>query len=226
MSFWLFRSSDSDLMFWWKTWLLQNTYSGFPSTSNCCWLPTLHKYLKPIWTMLLRFLRSYVVCDWQNCLRKNAFSDLSSLTDLPTGTHYAIEMESADKCSGLANTHLYLCTGLMQRRAHEALSVSVWSCSCCTRGVDLTPVFWNNSEAWGVPLLVEELVNKIPARHLMGEKDVVIKIHRKGLKYYSKSEIQRNMYLSIYFCVQSSQLTSKMGLNVVALILAPVWSSA
>lgn len=63
----------------------------------------------------------------------------------------------------------------------------------------------------------EELVNKIPLRHLVGEKDVAIKIHQKGLKYYNKSEIQGNMYLSIYFSVQSSQLTSKLDLNAVAL---------
>ena len=70
-------------------------------------------------------------------------------------------------------------------------------------------------------MLGEELLNKIPVRHLMGEKDVVIKIHRKGLKYYNKGEIQRNMYLSIYFSAQSSQLTSKLGLNMVALTSPP-----
>lgn len=220
MDFCFFRCSDSDLMVWWKTWLAKQ--SGLFSTSNCCRLPTLQKYLKRIWPALLRLLSSYAECDWQNCLRTNTFSDLSSLTNLPASTRHAIDIESAHKCSGLANIRLYLSTGLMRRWAHKALSGFVWSCWCCTGGADLMPVFWNTSEVWHIPLLVEELVNKIIVRHLMGEKDVMIKTHRERLKYYNKSETQRNMYLSTYFSVQSSQLTSKMNLNVVALILAPV----
>lgn len=196
--------------------------SGLVSTSNCCRLPTLHKCLKRIWPTLLRLLSSYAVCDWQNCLRKNTFSDLSSLIDLPPSTHHTIDIKSAHKCSGLPNIRLYLSKGLMWRWPQKALSGFVWSCWCSTGGVDLMPVFWNISEVWRIHLSVEESVNKITVRHLLGEKDVTIKTHRKKMKYCSKSEIQRNTYLSTYFSVQSSQLTSKMSLNVVALILALV----
>lgn len=57
----------------------------------------------------------------------------------------------------------------------------------------------------------------------MEEKDVVIKIHRKGLKYYNKSEIPKiKKHPIIYFGVKSSKLISKLRLNVVALISTPV----
>lgn len=57
----------------------------------------------------------------------------------------------------------------------------------------------------------------------MEEKDVVIKIHRKGLKYYNKSEILKiKKHPIIYFGVKSSKLISKLRLNVVALISTPV----
>lgn len=74
-----------------------------------------------------------VLCyEWlANSLRINIFCDLFPLTGLSTGTHCATEMEPDDKCSGLANTRLCLCKGLMRRKAYETLSVSLWPCCCC-----------------------------------------------------------------------------------------------
>lgn len=119
---------------------------------------------------------------------------------LPTSSHCAIEMESDDRWPVyLHRTNFCFCLVFLKLQ---------WRHRSDT---------WNYSEAWDIIFLVEELENAVPVRFFMEEKDV-IKIHRKGIKYYSENEIKIKKHLIIYFVVKSSKLTRKLCLNTVAII--------